>query len=567
MARFAPGGPPEGRSLLSLLRAFVALVLTLTVLTAILYSGYLRYTDLGGATVTAQTAGLEVDRSGRKVTCGRSSLTRERDLWLLRLEGSPEEIGDAQGQLVSRLFAELDRHVSARLQQRFGAWFEGWAATMVMRWDFRDDTASLAPAIRRELSALATAMPEAQGGGLGSYHRLFLHQHFLELSRRLDDVVLEGNLFAAAPRPKGGEPGNLVIGRSFAVDLGPDVEIARLVTFYYPDGKYPFVSVGWAGLVGVVTGVNARGLVVAVNPTRSDDPLGDGAPLPLVLRRVLEEADTFEQALEILQAAELRTGGAVLIADGRQRKAAIVELAVRDKQERKPRGEGDTAVWAANHLIREPFERDAQNDRIRRYTSSGYRHERLGELLGGATPVDAARAVAILRDRRGIGDSELGLGNRNALDNLHLTHAVVVDATAMVLWVSEGPSALGRFRAIDLNYALAREGARPAPLDDFPADRLLHSEEYGDYLEALAAIDHARSLVAQGLAQKALADAKVALALAPDVGDLHRLLGDIERELGNMAAARTHYERYLELVPGRLRDQERVRGLLEELGE
>ena len=101
MARFAPGGPPEGRSLLSLLRAFVALVLTLTVLTAILYSGYLRYTDLGGAQVTAPTASLEVDRSGRKVTCGRSSLTRERDLWLLRLEGSPEEIGDAQGQLVS----------------------------------------------------------------------------------------------------------------------------------------------------------------------------------------------------------------------------------------------------------------------------------------------------------------------------------------------------------------------------------------------------------------------------------------------------------------------------------
>jgi isopenicillin-N N-acyltransferase-like protein len=429
MARFTPGGPPEGRSLLSLLRAFVALVLTLTVLTAILYSGYVRYTDLGGAEVTAPATTLEVDRSGRKVTAGRSSLTRERDLWLLHLEGSPEEIGDAHGQLASRLFAELDRHVSARLHQRFGASFESWAATMVMRWDFRDDAASLAPAIRKELSALAAAMPEARGGGLGSYHRLFLHQHFLELSRRLDDVVLEGNLFAAVPRPKGGEPGNLVIGRSFAVDLGPDVEVARLVSFYYPDGKYPFVSIGWAGLVGVVTGVNARGLVVAVNPTRSDDPLGDGAPLPLVLRRVLEEADTFEQALEILQAAELRTGGAVLIADGRQRKAAIVELAVRDKHERKPRGEGDTAVWATNHLVREPFERDAQNDRIRRYTSSGYRHERLGELLE-PVPVERrstrrARAVAILRDRRGIGDSELGLGNRNALDNLHLTHAVV----------------------------------------------------------------------------------------------------------------------------------------------
>ena len=567
MARFAAGGPPEGRSLLSFVRAVVALVLTLSVLTAILYTGYLTYTDLSVAEVAAPVLTPEVDRSGRRVTYGRSSLTRERALWLLTVEGSPEELGDAHGQLTSRLFATLDAHVSDRLGQRYGGWLEAWGATMVMRWDFRDADDALPDAARRELAALAQAMPEAAGGRLGSYHRLFLHQNFVELSRRLDDVLLEGSMFAASTRPKGGgERSNLVVGRNFVVDLGAGVEIDRLVTFAHPDGKYPYVSIGWAGLLGVVTGVNARGVVVALNPSRTDDPLENGAPLPLVLRQVLEEADTLEQALEILQAADLRTSGAVLVGDGRQRKAAIVELAPRDKDERKPRGEDAAAIWATNHLIREPFERDAQNDRIRRYTSSGYRYERLAELLAEPGPVDAARAVAILRDRRGLGGEELGLGNRNALDNLHLTHSVVVDATAMVLWVAEGPSALGRYRAIDLRHALTREGARPAPLDDFPADRLLHSEEYGDYKEALAAIDHARVLLAAGLPRKALADAKVALALAPDVGDLHRLLGDIERELGNLAAARTHYERYLELVPGRLRDQERVRGLLEELG-
>lgn len=567
MARFAPGGPPEGRSLLSLLRAFLALILTLSVLTAILYTGYLTYTDLSPEEVRVPEAELEVDRSGRRVTYGRSSLTRERQLWLMTLEGSPEEIGDAHGQLASRLFTNLDEDVSERLGMRFGAWLEGWGATMVMRWDFRDADDALPPAARKELAALADAMPEAAGSRLGSYHRLFLHQNFVELSRRLDDVLLEGNMFAASQRPKGGgERGNLVVGRSFSVDLGPEIEPDRVVTFCYPDGKYPFVAVGWAGLIGVVTGVNARGIVVTLNPTRTDDPLETGAPLPLVLRQVLEEADTLEQALEILQAADLRTSGAVLVGDGRQRKAAIVELAPRDKDERKPRGDDAAAIWATDHLIREPFERDAQNDRIRRYTSSGYRYERLGQLLAEQSPVDPTRAVAILRDRRGLGGEELGLGNRNALDNLHLTHSVVIDVTAMVMWVGEGPSALGRFRAIDLRHALTREGDRPAPLDDFPADRLLHSEEYGDYKEALAAIDHARALLAEGLPRKALADAKVALALAPDVGDLHRLLGDIERELGDLAQARAHYERYLELVPGRLRDQERVRGLLEELG-
>jgi isopenicillin-N N-acyltransferase like protein len=57
----------------------------------------------------------------------------------------------------------------------------------------------------------------------------------------------------------------------------------------------------------------------------------------------------------------------------------------------------------------------------------------------------------------------------------------------------------------------------------------------------------------------------VALALAPDLGELHRLLGDIERDLDHPEQARVHYKRYLELVPGHRRDQVRVEGILAEL--
>ena len=167
-----------------------------------------------------------------------------------------------------------------------------------------------------------------------------------------------------------------------------------------PDGRYPFVSIGWAGLMGVVTGVNSRGIFVALDPARTDDPIEDGAPLPIALRRVLEEADTLEHAVEILRGAELRTSGIVLVADGPQRKAVVVELGARDREDRRVvRGEDETAVWATDHLLREPFESDLQNDWVRRYSSSGYRYDRLGELLGQGGEVDPARVVSILRDR------------------------------------------------------------------------------------------------------------------------------------------------------------------------
>lgn len=357
MARLASGGPPEGRSVLALLRALVALILTLAILTFVLYSGYLSYTDLAPEEVSVTPAEIEVDRTGRSVRYGRSVLGREGSLWLLRLEGTPEEIGDAHGHLAARLWSQLDRRVSELLDHRYAAWLDRWTAAMVMRWDFREADEGISAPQRRELAALAAALPEADGERLSSYHRMFLEQSFVELSRRLDDVLLEGSMFAAAARPKGGgERGNLVIGRSFFADLGPDVEPDRVVFFVHPDGKYPFASVGWPGLLGVVTGINARGIFVALDPTRTDDPLEAGVPLPLLLRQVLEDADTLEQALEILQGAAVRTSGAVLVGDGRQRRAVVVELS-RDKDERKPRGEDQAIVWATDHMIREQIGR------------------------------------------------------------------------------------------------------------------------------------------------------------------------------------------------------------------
>ena len=56
----------------------------------------------------------------------------------------------------------------------------------------------------------------------------------------------------------------------------------------------------------------------------------------------------------------------------------------------------------------------------------------------------------MLRDRKGVGGSPLPLGNRRAIDALIATHGVVMDATARVLWVSEGPHLVGRFVRFDL---------------------------------------------------------------------------------------------------------------------
>jgi len=570
--RSYPGQAQEGRSVFALLRVLAVVGGIFVVLLVALYSGYVGYTNLEPADVEVGAHELIVDETGRRVDYGRSWLARRGGLYVLHFEGSPEDIGDAHGQLAGRLFRDVDERVDAILDQRYRGYIESRAELMLLRWDYRNADASLDDGHRRELSALAAALPDDGDGELRPYHRLFLYQCFFDLSQRLQDVFVEGSMFAVTPRAAGSgiEAGNLIIGRTLGIDFGPDFEVDRTVSFYYPDGKYPFVSIGWAGLIGVVTGINARGIFVAANPARTDDPREEKAePLPLVLRRILEEADTLEQAVAILDEAQLRTAAVVLIGDGVQRKAVVVEATPRSgsgSDARLVRGDDEQVVWATDHMIREAFDSDPHNERIRRTTSSGYRYDRLAELLAAPGNFEPKHAVAVLRNRGGLDNVELGLGNRNALENLHTTHSMVVDATSMVLWVAEGPSTLGRYRAFDLRHLLGRQGSRPAPLADFSADRLLYSEEYRDYKEALEGIEYARELLGLDRPEEALAAARVSLALAPDIGELHRLLGDIERELEHPDQAKEHYRRYLELVPGRQRDQERVKGIIEELG-
>ncbi|MEM6995776.1 MAG: C45 family autoproteolytic acyltransferase/hydrolase, partial [Myxococcota bacterium] len=301
MARFAFGPRGQDRALFALLRG-VAVLSGLTIAAVALgYSAYLSFTDLDPPDIEVSPGAFEVDPTGRRLSYGRSWLDRDGKLWRLYLEGDPVSMGDARGRLTARLFSELDVQLRSAVDRRYGAWLEGWTAAMLLRWDYRGADGFIDEAHRKELAAMALALPEADGDRLEAYHRLFLYQCVHGLGQRLDDVLLEGSMFAVAPRRSStGEPGNLVIGRTLSVDLDRGTEPDRIVSFHRPDGRYPFVSVGWAGLVGVVTGINARGIFVALNAARTDDPLEEGSPLPLVLRDVLERADTLDQAVQML---------------------------------------------------------------------------------------------------------------------------------------------------------------------------------------------------------------------------------------------------------------------------
>jgi isopenicillin-N N-acyltransferase like protein len=508
---------------------------------------------------------------GRRTTYGPSSLTLHGagrghgSVWVLRLRGSPYDSGYAHGKLGNRLIGAADDHMFDMMARYVPSSWNRWLMMSAVRWRHRSLAEQTPNDHRLEVAGMSAAILDLHRDVLPTYQKLLYYHSTHEITQGLEHSPLLG-CTAFALHGQAGAAGRLVIGRNFDFEGGDIFDREKAVIFEHPDGKIPFASVAWVGFAGVVTGINAQGVYISINAARTDDKAAIGTPVAFLARQVLEEAHNLDEAITILKHAKTMVSDAFLVGDGKLQLAVVVEKSPTRFAVRR----GKDGVWVANHFLAQEFAKDGENDRLRRYLTSGYRYRRLTELVQGQRGVDARRAVDILRDRRGVNGTELGLGNRNAIDAIIATHSVVIDATEMTLYVSASPNTLGRYYAFDLRRELAFDKADGPASDtanvagpaDLPEDALLGAPAHADLLRARDLMEHARTLEKRGERRWAVEEATQATHLAPGLPDSHKLVGDMWRRAGNPAKARPHYERFLALEPPHLADVEQVKAYL-----
>ena len=200
------------------------------------------------------------------------------------------------------------------------------------------------------------------------------------------------------------------------------------------------------------------------------------------MRELLGRAHTTEEALAILRTTAPMVSHLVMLAD------ATGDVAIAERAPGEPlfvrRGRGKVPL--TNHF-EGPLADDPANRRVEAVTSTRPRRLRLDELLSNLSPgADVEAIVGVLRDHRAVGGDELALGNRRSIDALIATHSVVMDATARVMWVSEGPHLAGRYLRFDVGRLLD-PGFQPSAADPvvaLPADPILTSGAYDAWVRA-----------------------------------------------------------------------------------
>jgi isopenicillin-N N-acyltransferase-like protein len=561
------GGGRRYHSQRSLRGVAIAVVLGLAALLALyfLFDRMVTYAD-PGASVSETALALENGPGGARLGFQDSSLAQVGGLTVLRASGPPAALGAAHGRLLATELsaqhagmAPLLRHAVPRQMI-----LDGLTRDWRVRWRYRLLDDGIPGHQLVEIAHLLEGARQASSA-VPEYEAFVRAQAALDLGQPspwssgadFRAVTRATSLVAALRDPSGDR---LLVGRSLSLpgaEDGGDAAAARpLVTFVRSPSVIAFASVGWPGLVGAVTGINAEGVAVMVHPVYAAgvEQVTAAQPAALLARDILENARSLDDAIAVLEHAPPLGAAVFLLIDGPERTWAVVERSPGQGSVRRNEPAVVTDVFTS-----EAFADDPENDRAKRMRPALLRARRAEKLLRGrlAGPADV---LAILRDGRDDEGALLPLGHRGALRDPSAVQTVLLDASTMVLWVADGPDAGGRFRAFDLRHELG--DAPAAPPEDFPA--LVEDEPSAarSVRRARAHLRRARQIADAGQVSHARELVMRALILTPDLPEALILAGQLARRAGDREAAESYFRRCLEVGLDDLGAEEEIRALL-----
>ena len=222
-----------------------------------------------------------------------------------RLEGTPEEVGRAHGELLGE---EIHRCVDSVLYTfgvvqtvRTGRWFPHELQAAYER---------LVPHIpadhlrETEALALAAGLDNQVVQALNVFPEMFHCSGFAVF----DTATTDGKLYH---------------GRVLDYMTTIGLQHSAVTFVVAPEGKIPFVSVGYAGFIGSVSGMNNEQISLGEMGGRGEGDW-DGVPMATLMRRALEECRTLADVKRLWQDSPRTCEYYYVFADGKDNSAVGV---------------------------------------------------------------------------------------------------------------------------------------------------------------------------------------------------------------------------------------------------
>lgn len=460
--------------------------------------------------------------------------TNEYGLHEMYVSGSSYELGVKNGKLSRQQIIDQEIAFTDQIKQMIPS--DGYLKFLkyVIGFINRDLPDHVTEEYKKEIYGISqSASPQFNWIG-GNYTRLMNYHAAHDIGHALQNLMLVGCTSFGAWGDKTAD-GSMLIGRNFDFWVGDKFAENKIVAFYNPDKGHKFAFITWGGFTGVVSGMNEKGLTVTINAARSDIPGGAATPVSLVAREVLQYAANIDEAIAIAKQREMFVSESFLVGSAADGKAVVIEKTPTELDIYDPARDN---IQCTNHYQAKAFDQQELNLEQKERSASVYRYKRLQELMAGNYPLTPQKMADILRDRKGLGNADIGNGNEKAVNQLIAHHSVIFQPDSLRMWVSTGNWQLGEYICYDLRKVFALQGLKKDTTIietslTIPADSFIYTTQYKDFLTFRAN----KMALLQG---KAI-DTAATVRSNPNYYDAYRIAGDYCMQRHWYKAALTYY--------------------------
>ena len=508
------------------------------------------------------------EQNGVRIFGGNWYRKNQYDLWEAYIEGEDHERGRTFGALAEEQIIQQEVFFVAQIQKLIPS--EWFLKTLKFGVSFfnRNMDDHVIPEYQRELAGISEYFSDEYDFIGSKYARIMNYHAAHDIGHALQDLSIVG-CSAFALKGSKTEDGSLLIGRNFDFYMGDDFAKNKLVLFNRPINGIPYASITWAGFMGVVSGMNAEGLTVTLNASKSSIPNGAKTPISLLAREILQYASNIEEAIAIAEKRETFVSESILIGSRHDGKAVVIE---KSPEKVDVYDSNSETLICTNHYQSEAFKNEQVNLDNVRDSDSQYRYERLTELLAEYDSINSKKTIDILRERKGVSKVELGLGNPKAINQLLAHHGIVFQPDSNRFWISTAPWQMGKFLCYDLDviFNLNEIPAGDVFIDSLTIDEdpFLHTKGIWDFME----YKHLKNELFEAYALGREIDWNIEkeqrlIASNPESYVTFMALGDYYADLGNCDRAVEFYSESLKKEVASLAERTKLEASIEECND
>jgi isopenicillin-N N-acyltransferase-like protein len=470
-------------------------------------------------------------------------------LYELYVEGDAFERGVINGKLTKELVQRQEDHFSEQINKMVPSAFYRHFLRYFIAWFNRNLDDNVAEEYKEEIFGVSHAASKKYNYIGSNYQRILNYHAAHDIGHALQSMALVG---CTSFGTWGKNDSSMIIGRNFDFYVGDKFAEDKIVAFFNPSKGYSYMTVTWGGFIGAVSGMNDQGLTVTINAAKTSIPSGSAAPVSLVAREILQYARNIEQALQIAKNRTMFVSESFLIGSAEDNKAVVIEKTPEDLDAYDP---NKTYIVCANHFQSKGLSQTKPNVEQINESASAYRYKRVLQLIDTNNNT-VQKTVALLRDRYGLNNANIGMGNEKAINQLIAHHSIVFEPKKRLVWVSSSPWQLGQFVAYDLNKVFALSGLKEnreicESTMTIPADSFLLTTEYKNFLRF--------GSYKQQIADKKDVNVDSLIATNPEYYHAYVLAGDYLYKKGKFAEAKQYYERALTKLIATKKEEDHIK--------